>query len=196
MNHLDYDLVIKDGHIVDGTGNPWYKADIGIKDGRIAKLSRIPLKTTSRSIDAKELVVCPGFINVHSHSDAGILGHNNAENCLGMGLVTELTGQCGSSPAPIIEEYKETVKSRMKARISPEIEVDWLTLGEWMKKVETRGIGINIAPLAGHGTIRACVMGEEGKGGEVLEEILEKIRLMTGALAGLFYWGQAGILGL
>lgn len=193
MNHLDYDLVIKNGHIIVGTGNPWYKADIGIKDGRIAKLSRIPLKTTIRSIDAKELVVCPGFINVHSHSDAGILGHNNAENCLGMGLVTELTGQCGSSPAPIIEEYKETVKSKMKARLFPDIEVDWLTLGEWMKKVESRGIGINIAPLAGHGTIRACVMGEEGKGGERVVPSRKEMNGMKVMLDGAMKDGAFGL---
>jgi N-acyl-D-amino-acid deacylase len=193
VNHLDYDLVIKNGHIIDGTGNPWYTADIGVIEGRIAKLSRIPLKTINRSIDAKELVVCPGFINVHSHSDAGILGHNNAENCLGMGLVTELTGQCGSSPVPIVGEYKETVKSRMKARLSPEIEVDWLTLGEWMKKVETKGVGINIAPLAGHGTIRACVMGDEGKGGERVVPTRKEMKDMKAMLDGAMKDGAFGL---
>jgi N-acyl-D-amino-acid deacylase len=190
---LDYDLVIKNGHIIDGTGNPWYNADIGIINGRIRKLSRIPLKTSKRIINAKRLVVCPGFINVHSHSDAGILGHNNAENCLGMGLVTELTGQCGSSPAPIIEDYKETIKSRMKARLTQDIEVDWLTLGEWMKKVETRGVGINIAPLTGHGSIRACVMGEEGKGGERVVPSKKEMEDMKSMLDGAMKDGAFGL---
>lgn len=190
---MDYDLVIKNGHIIDGTGNPWYKADIGIKDGLIAKLSSIPLKTSGRSIDAKKLVVCPGFINVHSHSDAGILGHNNAENCLGMGLVTELTGQCGSSHAPIIGEYKEKVKTSMTARLSPEIEVDWLTLAEWMKKVETKGVGINIAPLAGHGTIRTCVMGEEGNGGERVVPTRNEMKEMKAMLEGAMKDGAFGL---
>lgn len=190
---MDYDLVIKNGHIIDGTGNPWYKADIGIKDGLIAKLSSIPLKTSGTSIDAKKLVVCPGFINVHSHSDAGILGHNNAENCLGMGLVTELTGQCGSSHAPIIGEYKEKVKTSMTARLSPEIEVDWLTLAEWMKKVETKGVGINIAPLAGHGTIRTCVMGEEGNGGERVVPTRNEMKEMKAMLEGAMKDGAFGL---
>jgi len=186
-------MVIKNGHIIDGAGNPWFKADIGVKDGRIAKLSRIHIKTAGRSIDAKGLVVCPGFINVHSHSDSGILGHNNAENSLGMGLVTELTGQCGSSPAPIIGEYKEKVKSSMEGRLCPDIEVDWLAVGEWMKKVETRGVGINIAPLAGHGTIRACVMGDEGKGGERVVPTRNEMKEMKGMLDGAMKDGAFGL---
>jgi N-acyl-D-aspartate/D-glutamate deacylase len=190
---LDYDFVIKNGHIIDGTGNSWYKADIGIKEGRIATLSRRPVKTTGRSIDAENLVVCPGFINVHSHSDWDIFGHNNAENCLGMGLVTELTGQCGGSPAPINEEYKETVKSSMKRRLSPDIEVDWRTLSEWMKKVERNGLGINIAPLAGHGTIRACAMGTEGNGGERVVPTRNEMKEMKVMLDGAMKDGAFGL---
>ena len=185
--------MIKNGHIIDGTGNSWYKADIGIQDGRIAKLSRRPVKTTGRVIDAKKLVVCPGFINVHSHSDWDIFGHNNAENCLAMGIVTELTGQCGGSPAPINEEYKETVKSRMKDRLSPETEVDWLTYKEWMNKVETNGVGINIAPLVGHGTIRACAMGEEGKGGERVVPTRNEMKEMKAMLDGALKDGAFGL---
>jgi N-acyl-D-amino-acid deacylase len=190
---LDYDIVITKGKIINGTGNPWLKADIGIKDGKIAKLSRTPLKTTNITIDANDLVVCPGFINVHSHTDAGILGHNNAENCLAMGLVTELTGQCGSSPAPIIEEYKETIKSRMKGRLISDIEVDWLTLTEWRTKVEKKGIGINIAPLVGHGTLRACTMGPEGKGGERVVPTLDEMNGMKSMLEEAMKEGAFGL---
>ena len=163
---MDFDIVIRKGHIIDGTGNPWFKADIGIKDGKIAKLSPVPLQRADRVIDAKGLIVCPGFINLHSHSDSTILAHNNAENCLAMGLVTELTGHCGSSMAPITEKDREAVKERLKDSTLMDVEVNWLTLDEWMKKLEKKGIGINIAPLVGHGRIRGTIMGVEGEGGE------------------------------
>lgn len=168
MIELDFEIVIRNGRVIDGTGNPWFKADVGIKDGKIAKLSPVPLKRADRVIDARGLLVCPGFINLHSHSDSTILSHNNAENCLAMGLVTELVGNCGSSVAPLSEEFRAAVAERMKGRTLGlmEDEVDWLTLGEWMKKLETRGIGINVAALVGHGTVRSIVMGVEGEGGE------------------------------
>ncbi|MCW3978542.1 MAG: D-aminoacylase, partial [Candidatus Bathyarchaeota archaeon] len=66
---LDFELIIKNGRVIDGTGNPWFKADIGISEGKIAKVSSLPLKEGGRVIDAKGLLVCPGFINIHSHSD-------------------------------------------------------------------------------------------------------------------------------
>jgi len=106
---MSFDIVIKNGRILDGTENPWSKLDVGVREGKIAKLSPVPLKEAERVIDAKGLLVCPGLINIHSHSDSTILSHNNAENCLAMGLVTELTGQCGSSVAPITESHREGI---------------------------------------------------------------------------------------
>lgn len=181
---MDFNIVIRHGHVIDGTGNPWFKADIGIKDGRIAKLSPVPLKQFDRVIDAKGLLVCPGFINLHSHSDSTILSHNNAENCLAMGLVTELTGNCGSSVAPLTEKYRAVVEERMKGRSFSlmEEEVDWLTLDGWIKKVEKRRIGINVAPLVGHGTVRCSVMGVEGEGGERIvptEDEMDEMKVMV-----------------
>jgi len=184
VEELDFDIVIRNGRIIDGTGNPWFKADIGIKDGKIAKLSPVPLKRADEVIDAKGLVVCPGFINLHSHSDSTLHSHNNAENCLAMGLVTELTGNCGSSVAPISEKYREVVTERMKGRTLGlmEEEVDWIKLDEWMGKLEKRGIGINIAALVGHGTVRSNVMGVEGEGGERIvptDDEMDEMKVMV-----------------
>jgi N-acyl-D-amino-acid deacylase len=113
---MNFDVAIRNGQIIDGTGNPWFKADIGINDGRIAKISSLPLKQAQRTIDANGLLICPGFINLHSHSDATILSHNNAENCLAMGLVTEGVGNCGSSVAPITEKSREALRQRIMRR--------------------------------------------------------------------------------
>jgi N-acyl-D-amino-acid deacylase len=163
---LDFETVIRNGRILDGTGNPWFKADIGIEDGKITKLSPLPLKEAEKVIDAKGLVVCPGFINLHSHSDSTILSHNNAENCLAMGLLTELTGNCGTSSAPITPKQRKNVEEMLKARTLLNEDLDWLKLDEWIKRLEKKGVGINVAPLVGHGTVRSNVLGAEGAGGE------------------------------
>lgn len=177
---MNSDLILKNGHIIDGTGNPWFKSDIGIQDGKIAKISPAPLFGADRVIDAKGLLICPGFINLHSHTDSTILAHNNAENCLAMGLLTELVGNCGSSVAPITESYREYIRARMKGRSFSlkEEDVDWLTLDEWIKKLEARGTGINIAPMIGHGSARSAVMGVEGEGGERIVPTEDEMALM------------------
>ena len=177
---MDFDVIILKGKIVDGTGNPWYRADVGVKDGRIARISPTTLKEADRIVDASGLLVCPGFVNLHSHSDSTLLSHNNAENCLAMGLVTELVGSCGSSVAPITKEYRENLESWGLM----EEDVDWLTLAEWRSKLEEKGIGVNVAPLVGHGTVRGCVMGVEGEGGEKIvpsDEEMEGMRAMLGS---------------
>lgn len=168
VSDLDFDLVVQNSRIIDGSGNPWYRADIGVSGGRILEISRTPLDGAERRIDADGLVVAPGFINVHSHSDGSILSQNNAENCLSMGLVTEVVGSCGTSAAPITEGFRDDLNERgAGSSWGFYVEVDWLSLSQWAANVEGLGAGINVAPLVGHGTVRACVMGEEGSGGEL-----------------------------
>lgn len=185
-----FEILIKDGFIVDGTGNPWLKADVGIKEGRIAKVGRLKGEA-NRVIDAKGLTVAPGFIDIHNHSDmlwmgGSILVNNRAENMVRQGITTVATGNCGDSAAPITKEYGDRMRERIaesaKADIGKEVEIDWLTLREWKKRCKETGVGINMAPFCGFGTIRTCVMGEEGEGGERFEpthEELEKMKAMV-----------------
>lgn len=192
---MEYEIIITNGHILDGTGNPWFKADIGIAEGRITEISRTPLKNADKTIDASGLIVCPGFVNLHSHSDSGILFHNKAENCLAMGLVTELVGNCGSSVAPITESYREFVLKKLKRRsfsLEYDEKIDWLSLGDWMKKLEDKGIGINIASLVGHGSIRSCAMGEEGHGGERIVPTADEMKKMKSLLDAAMKEGAFG----
>ena len=184
-----FDFVVKGGRVIDGTGNSWYRADIGIRDGRIARVSRTPLGEADGLVDAEGLVVCPGFVNLHSHSDSTILAHNGAENCLSMGLVTELTGSCGSSAAPITEEQRGSLESWGLL----EVDVDWLTLAEWRDRVEAGGVGVNIAPLVGHGTVRACVMGAEGEGGEGIVPSDEEMEGMAAMVESAMVDGAFGL---
>ncbi len=128
----EFDLLVSQGRVVDGTGNPWFDADVAIKDGRIAAIGRIDSQRAARTIDAKGLIVAPGFIDVHTHIEGGIFELPAAENFLRMGVTSVVTGNCGGST---------------------------LKLGEWFSRLEQAGVSINIASLVGHNTVRRAGMG-------------------------------------
>jgi len=90
-----FDIVIRNGRIVDGSGNPWFIADIGIKNGKIEKISRLKLKDADRVIDAEKCIVSPGFIDMHSHSDFSPLINPYMESKVRQGVTTEVVGKSG-----------------------------------------------------------------------------------------------------
>lgn len=192
---MDFDVIIRNGKIIDGSGNGWYSADIGIKDEKIERISRTILSNGKRIIDAKGLVVCPGFINVHSHSDNTILAHNNAENCITMGLTTELVGTCGLSMAPITKDYRSILIERKKTQAWSILdeEIDWLSLDDFRSKLMKKGIGVNLAFLVGHGTVRNMVLGEEGKGGEKVTPTAQEMEEMKTIVDFAMEQGAFGI---
>jgi len=106
---LNYDLVIKNGRIVDGTGNVRYKKDLGLSNGKIIKIGIIN-NCHSKVIDANGMIVCPGFIDLHSHSDMTILPYPNAESSIKQGITTAVVGNCGISMAPVNSENVEFLK--------------------------------------------------------------------------------------
>ncbi|MCK4399665.1 amidohydrolase family protein, partial [Candidatus Bathyarchaeota archaeon] len=99
-----YDIIIRNGKIVDGTGNPWFFADVAVKDGKIDKISKKVLSEAETVIDATGLVVCPGFIDAHSHAERMLLFYPLAQSHIMQGITTFVGGQCGGSPAPIAEK--------------------------------------------------------------------------------------------
>ena len=99
-----FDIIIHNGKIVDGSGKKAYPADIGIENCRITEISPGLEAETRETIDAEGRVVCPGFIDMHSHSDFTLLVHPEAESKIRQGVTTELVGNCGGSPAPVPEE--------------------------------------------------------------------------------------------
>src|SRR5262245_58154240 len=127
----EFELVISGGRAVDGTGNPWFKADIAVKNGRIAEIGRIDPSRAARVIDAKNLIVAPGFIDVHTHIENNIFDLPSAENFLRMGVTSVVTGNCGGSALP---------------------------LGDWFSRLEQKGVSVNIATLVGHNTVRHAGM--------------------------------------
>src|SRR5678816_274152 len=127
----EYDLVITNGRIVDGTGNPWLRASIGIKDGKIVKVGRIETNRAKQIIDAQNQIVAPGFIDVHTHVE-DIFGNPNAENFVRMGVTSLVTGNCGGSATEV---------------------------GEFLGRFAEKPLAVNLATLIAHGSVRAKVMG-------------------------------------
>jgi N-acyl-D-aspartate/D-glutamate deacylase len=147
-----FDLVIRNGKVVDGTGNPWYYADIGIRGDKIAGLGRLPAGRAGREIDARGLVVAPGFIDMHSHSDYLLLEDGNAQSKIRQGVTTEVLGE-SSSPGPFqgkLSPRPFRVRGKMES---------WTTLGNYFDLVERVGVSTNVASFVGLGQVWQCVMG-------------------------------------
>lgn len=164
----DYDTVIISGTIYDGSGNAGFKADIGIKDGRIKSIGDID-SDRATIINAEGMVVTPGFIDIHTHCDRGLLNSNqsSAKNYLTQGVTTVVTGNCGSGT------YR---------------------VAEYFHNLDSAGIGLNVVHLVGHGTVRRAVMGQEAR--EPTEKELEQMKELmargmkggaVGFSTGLFY---------
>jgi len=160
---MEFDLLIKGGFVVDGTGNPWFYADLGILNGRIVEVDRGIDADAKRVIDARGLVVSPGFIDIHSHSDLTLLINPTADSKVRQGVTTEVIGNCGLSAAPVGRRgYLDLLKSLwgFEAEL---VSWDWNSFGDYLERLERGGISINVAPLVGHGTIRTAVMGVESR---------------------------------
>jgi N-acyl-D-amino-acid deacylase len=149
---FDYDVLIRNGRVVDGTGNPWFYADVAVEKDRIVAVGKGLAGTSRREIDAKGLVVAPGFIDMHSHSDFLLLEDGNAESKVRQGVTTEVLGE-GGSAGP----YQGKLSPR-SAEVRGET-VQWTTLGGYFETVEKAGISTNIASYVGLDNIWQCVMG-------------------------------------
>jgi len=157
----EYDLLIKNGSIVDGTGAPYFKGDIGIRDGRIVRVGLNLGGDSLKVIDAGGLAVAPGFIDIHNHSDLTILAIPTADSYVMQGVTTAVVGNCGLSMAPVNPANLDLLRRYLAPFLVPGYDYgwDWRTLNEYLGKVEKRGSSMNIAPLVGHGTIRIAVKG-------------------------------------
>ncbi len=180
---MDLDVIIRNGDVIDGTGEKRRRLDIGIKGDRIVALGDLSSATAKKIVDASGQVVTPGFIDMHSHSDQTILKYPSGESSIGQGITTSVGGQCGFSPAPLNDHwlycwweanwwdkvaprmyYDEPVGSLKKAKqaaIEHDFSITWSSFAQWLDTVEQSRPGINICPLVGHGTIRAAVMGSD-----------------------------------
>jgi N-acyl-D-amino-acid deacylase len=155
---MAFDILIRNGQVLDGTGAVARIADVGIRGAAVTDVGRLDKFAAERTIDADGKYVAPGFIDIHTHSDVGILVEPTAECAVRQGVTTHVIGNCGDSPAPISDEHRELAVRRFEY-YSNARDWNWSTYGEYLRFLEQRGVGINIAGLVGHGAIRLAVMG-------------------------------------
>lgn len=157
------ELIIANGRIVDGCGNPWYRGDVAIAGGFIRAIAPPGTLIGDEVIDAADRYVTPGFVDPHTHSDLSILVHPHAETAVRQGVTTHVTGNCGMAAAPVVEERLPDLAVLWDdyGLNHPAISWAWRTFAEYLEEIEGRGTAINIAPLAGHGALRVAVMGYE-----------------------------------
>jgi len=197
----EYDLIIKDAYIVDGSGKAPYKGSVGVKGDKVTALGAVK-GDAEKVVEAKGLYASPGWIDAHSHGDSTLLFFPKAESYIMQGVTTFVGGECGGSQGPFgdmmglpgiasehideLEPHKYYPKNQVFPRKDVNglmkrhygWEVDWNTLGEWMDRVEKVGVSMNAAPLVGQGTCRINVMGNDYKRHstpEELESIKERI---------------------
>lgn len=132
LSAAQYDVIVRNARVVDGTGNPWFRADVGIRGDRIAAIGNLKNDTAAKTIDARERVLAPGFIDVHTHVETAVEKVPRGDNYLLDGVTTIVTGNCGGSE---------------------------IKLTEWFTKLEKLGLGLNLASLIGHNSVRREVMG-------------------------------------
>lgn len=166
----EYDLLIVGGHILDGSGSPWFEGSVAVKDGKIADIGRLPKASARRVVDATGLVVAPGFIDLHSHSDYTLLVDGTAQSKIRQGVTTEILGE-SSSAGPVLGP----AASEFDRYLQPlGLQRDWTTLGEYFARLERQGISVNIASYVSSGQVRGCVLGNVNRAPTAEE--LEKMK--------------------
>src|SRR5258706_15454206 len=151
-----FDLVITNGHIIDGTGSPWYSGDVGIRDGRIAAIGNLSGAARKRTVDAKGKVVAPGFIDMLGQSESTILVDPRLPSKIYQGITTEITGE-GESIAPLNDAI---LRADQEQYDHYHIQAEWRTFREYFSRLEKQRIGINIASYVGATRVRRIVLGD------------------------------------
>jgi N-acyl-D-aspartate/D-glutamate deacylase len=170
-----YDLVIRNGHIIDGTGSPWYQADIGILAGKIAAIGRLEGAAAKQTIDAHGMVVSPGFIDMLGQSELTILVDPRLPSKIFQGITTEITGE-GGSVAPLNDAIIQADHVTYEHyRITP----TWRTFGEYYARLRKQGMGINLASYVGATQVRRMVLGDENRAPNAAE--LARMQALVGA---------------
>jgi N-acyl-D-amino-acid deacylase len=154
------DLLVRGGEVIDGSGSPRRRADVAIRDGRIAAIGDVGTGTGARTIDARGRVVSPGFIDIHSHSDESVLINSALESTVHQGVTCVVAGNCGGASAPVVGLAAEELDRDIKRY---ELERTWNSFGEYADTIDRLGTAINFCSLVGHGTLRMCVMGADDR---------------------------------
>ncbi|MGD0987663.1 MAG: D-aminoacylase [Candidatus Sulfotelmatobacter sp.] len=168
-----FDLVITNGHIIDGTGSPWYSGDLGIRDGKVAAIGNLSGAPRQRTIDAAGKVVAPGFIDMLGQSELTILVDPRLPSKIYQGITTEMTGE-GGSIAPLNDAIIQADRAGYEHyKITP----DWRTFRQYFARLEKQGMGINLGSYVGATQVRRMVLGDDNK--QPTPEQLEQMKALV-----------------
>ncbi|HMJ98507.1 MAG TPA: amidohydrolase family protein, partial [Reyranella sp.] len=180
---MAFDLVVKNGMIVDGSGLPRYRGDVGVKDGKIAEIGRLNGAATAETLDAEGHVVAPGFVDVHTHMDAQIFWDPIGTSSCFHGVTSVVMGNCGFTLAPCRESEADLVIRNLeraedisRAAMKAGIKWRWETFPEFLDVLDSLPKGINYSGYIGHCALRTYVMGERAFTEEATED---EIRTMA-----------------
>lgn len=171
----DFDLIIKKGYIFDGLGNEAFEADVGISGSFIKEIGKISSSRGKSILEAKGLAVCPGFIDVHDHTDIELLVNPKAESSIRQGITTLVSGNCGSSPFPVAKERFEEMRENLREQF--QLDLTWVDIKGFFSQLEEKGMALNYSSLVGQGAIRGAIMGFNDRPPK--QEELEKMKMMV-----------------
>jgi N-acyl-D-amino-acid deacylase len=158
-----HDIVIRNADVIDGTGKPAYRADVAVNEERIADIGDLSSISAKHVIDADGCVVAPGFIDMHSHADFSLPIWPTADSMLHQGITTAVVGQCGLSPAPLLDESREEVVAAISGFFGEFVKdvpwQEWSSVGDYLNFLTRQGVSPNVLQLVGQGVIRASIMG-------------------------------------
>jgi N-acyl-D-amino-acid deacylase len=173
-----FDVLLINGKIVDGTGRSAYQSDLGIKDGKISSIGDLSAASSEKTIDVKGLVVSPGFIDIHTHSDMTHLVDPRAESQIRQGITTEVIGQCGYSLAPRADESRQSTSDRQGNAESG----IWCSYAEYLEVMDKAEIATNVVGIVGHGALREAVMGPNQPRLATDTEVADMVNLLKKSL--------------
>src|SRR5687768_15854150 len=151
-----FDLIVANGTVIDGSGAAAYRADVGLLNGKIEAIGDLKAAHSKETLDATNHVVSPGFIDPHTHSDLPLLINPEAHSKIRQGVTTEVIGNCGSSPAPILGPHAEELRTRARTAY---LDPTWSTFADYLAALAEARPSLNVVPLAGHVSLRIAAMG-------------------------------------
>jgi N-acyl-D-amino-acid deacylase len=181
---MEFDLVLRNGTVLDGTGAAGFRASVAVMGGRIAAVGELAEAAGRAVVDCGGKVIAPGFIDVHSHSDWVIPQPDHGEvlaPLLEQGITTIVGGNCGCSPAPLLPGNRELLPSVGRMLHDHDLDYSWRSVGDFLAALERQGVALNVAQLVGHGTLRSAVKGFDGTPA-TREEVAAMADLLRAAL--------------
>lgn len=174
-----FELLFQGGMLVDGSGAPGRRADLGVAEGKVIAIGDLTTAEAAERLDISGRVLCPGFIDMHTHSDLPLLVNPAAQSKIRQGVTTEVIGMCGFSPAPLTDASAGQIRqmSTFLAKGSAELDWSWRSFADFLGRLEEQGSVVNVAPVVGHVTMRAATVGFGHRPPSVGE--LERMRWMV-----------------